>query len=316
MISNVAKSIPGVESVEGWLTIEGKLKKADQDKEDTIAFVAPPSNSTLIKPLMVSGRWLKPGDRNVIVIGNHLQKIRPALQINDWVEIKVNGKKTRWQIIGFYRMPGNVDPPLLYTNYEYLSHLVGMTNKVQDLRAITYDHDSLSQSTISEEMQNVFKKRKISVSYVQTAAEWLQQQKSQTDVLAYCMLIMAGLIATVGGLGLSNTMNLNVMERTREIGVMRALGATNRRLMTIILSEGLAIGALGWLAGSLLAYPLSKWLTQAVGLAVVQNPFTHTYSVWGAALWLVLELALSALACALPARRACQITIREAIVYE
>ncbi len=316
VISNVARSIPGVESVEGWLTIDGKLLQADGVKEDTIAFVAPPSDSTLIKPMMVSGRWLQPGDRNAIVIGNHLQKIRPDLKINDWVEIKVNDKKTKWQIIGFYRMPGNVNPPLLYTNYEYLSHLVGLPNKVFELRTITFEHDAASQTQVSEAIQKEFKKRNIAVAYVQTAAEWFNQQKSTTDVLAWCMLIMACLIAVVGGLGLSNTMNLNVLERTREIGVMRAIGASNQDIRLIVVMEGLVIGLISWVLGVLFSIPFTYLLDFGVGISIFQSPLDATFSWTGSLAWLFGILFLASISSLAPASRASRLSVRETLAYE
>jgi len=316
LISNVAHSIQGVEGVEGWLTIEGQLKKPDGKKVDTIAFVAPPSNSTLIKPMMVSGRWLRPGDRDKIVIGNHLQAIRPDLKIDDWVEIKVNGKKTKWQIIGFYRMPGNVNPPLIYTNYEYLSHLIGMPNKIYELRAITSSHDPASQAKISETLQKEFKKRKIAVAYVQTAADWYNQQKSTTDVLAWCMLIMACLIAVVGGLGLSNTMNLNVLERTREIGVMRAIGASTLNIQSMVVMEGLVIGLISWILGIILSIPFTCLLDYGVGVSIFQSPLDVVFSWTGSLVWLLGILILAALSSLTPASHASRLSVRETLAYE
>ncbi len=316
VLSNVAQSVPGVEGVEGWLTIEGKLLQPDSDKEDAIAFVAPPADSTLIKPMMVSGRWLQPGDRDKIVVGNHLRAIRPDLKINDRVEIKVNGKKTKWQIIGFYRMPGNVNPPLLYTNYEYLSHLVGMPNRVFELRTITKEHDPESQAQISEAVQKEFKRRKIAVAYVQTASEWLSQQKSTTDVLAWCMLIMACLIAVVGGLGLSNTMNLNVLERTREIGVMRAIGASNWNIQTIVVMEGMVIGLISWVLGILLSIPFTYLLDYGVGVSIFQSPLDPVFSWTGSFVWLFGILFLAAISSMAPASRASRLSVRETLAYE
>ncbi len=316
VLSNVAHSVPGVESVEGWLYIEGNLLQSDREKEDTIGFVAPPSDSTLIKPMMVSGRWLKPGDRDKIVIGNHLRAIRPDLKIHDWVEIKVNGKKTKWQIIGFYRMPGNVNPPLIYTNYEYLSHLVGMPNRVYELRTITSEHDPVSQSRISEAIQKEFKRRKIGVSYVQTASEWFSQQKSTTDVLAWCMLIMACLIAIVGGLGLSNTMNLNVLERTREIGVMRAIGASNWNIQSIVVLEGIIIGLISWVLGILLSIPFTYLLDYGVGVSIFQSPLDPVFSWTGSFTWLFGILLLATVSSMAPASHASRLSVRETLAYE
>jgi putative ABC transport system permease protein len=315
-VKSVAMSVPGVESVEGWLVTNAKLIGLDEKKEDDIYFVAPPTTSTLIRPSMVAGRWFMPGDKNVMVIGNHLQKIRPDLKIGDWVTAKIDGKKSKWQIIGFYRMPGNVNPPLVYTSYEYLSYKVGMTNQIYEARVITYDKDMASQNAISEELQRLLKQRKIGVSYVQTAADWYQSQKSQTDVLVYNMLIMACLIAIVGGLGLTSTMSLNVMERTREIGVMRAIGASDGYIQLIVIIEGLVLGLLSWVMGVALSVPITYVLNYGVGISIFQSPLTAVFSWTGSLAWLFGILLIAALASAFPAWRASRLAVRETLVYE
>ncbi|HEY3312035.1 MAG TPA: FtsX-like permease family protein [Anaerolineales bacterium] len=314
-VSDVARTVPGVQSVEGWLTYGGNLLSLDPEKEDEITFVAPPSDSTLIQPMMVKGRWLAPGDRNVIVIGNQLQHIRPDLQIGDWVTIKLDGKKTRWQIIGFYRLPGN-SPPLIYTNYEYLSHLVGLPNQVYELRVITYDHDAASQAAISENLQAQFKPRKIGIAFAQTAGVWYQSQKSQTDVLVYNMLVMAALIAVVGGLGLTSTMSLNVMERTREIGVMRAIGAGDGDIQKIVITEGVVIGLLSWALGVVFSIPFTYLLDYGVGVSIFQSPLDAVFSWTGSLAWLLGMIVIAALSSLAPALRASRLAVRETLVYE
>jgi putative ABC transport system permease protein len=315
-VNSVAMSVPGVESVEGWLVTNAKLVGLDEKKEDEIAFVAPPTTSTLIQPSMVEGRWFLPGDKNVIVIGNHLQKIRPDLKIGDWVTAKIDGKKSKWQIIGTYRMPGNVNPPLVYTSYEYLSYKVGLPNQIYEARLITYDKDSASQNAISEELQRLLKQRKIGVAYVQTAADWYQSQKSQTDVLVYNMLVMAVLIAVVGGLGLTSTMSLNVMERTREIGVMRAIGASDGSIQLIVIIEGLVLGLLSWILGVALSFPITYVLDYGVGISIFQSPLNAVFSWTGSLAWLFGISLIATLASAFPAWRASRLAVRETLVYE
>ena len=118
----------------------------DEEKEGTqILFVAPPSTSTLIDPIITAGRWLTTGDENAIVIGNHLLNIFPDLQVGDWLTIKIDNKETKWHIVGFYSMTGNVSPPFLYVNYEYLSRLVGAPGQVYSLRVLTDQHDAIAQ---------------------------------------------------------------------------------------------------------------------------------------------------------------------------
>jgi putative ABC transport system permease protein len=130
------------------------------------------------------------------------------------------------------------------------------------------------------------------------------------------LLIMALLLALVGGLGLMGTMSINVLERTREIGVLRAIGAPNKGVSQVFIREGIAIGVLSWAIGSLLAFPLGKALSDGVGIPVLGVPLNYSYSMTGVLMWLVLVIILSALASLLPARNASRLTIREVLAYE
>ncbi len=112
------------------------------------------------------------------------------------------------------------------------------------------------------------------------------------------------------------TMSLNVLERIREIGVMRAIGASDETVLQIVLVEGVLIGLLSWAAGLLLALPLSRFLSTAVGMQFLQFPLHTTFSLKGVFIWLVLVIALSAIASYLPALRASRLTIREVLAYE
>jgi len=315
-LRRMALEVPGVTGAEGWLVYDGKLLSPDGEQEENLAFVAPPSDSTLIQPSIVEGRWLRPEDTNAIVIGNHLQKVRPDLRVGDWVTIKLDGKKTQWQVVGTFRMPGNVTPPLIYTNYETLSRQVGMVGQVYELRVITAAHDSWTQESVSTELQKVLKYNKVGVSLIQTSSQWYQSQKSQTDVLVYNMLVMAGLIAAVGGLGLASTMSLNVMERTREIGVMRAIGASDGDIQKIVIAEGLVIGLLSWAFGVLFSLPITYILNYGVGVAIFQSPLTVIFDWSGSLVWLACMLVIAALASAIPAWRASRLTVRDTLVYE
>ncbi len=226
-IAALTMSVPGVKSAEGWMILNGEIVSADGTTANELALVGPPADLTLIEPILTDGRWIMPGDENAVVIGNHILSMRPDLKVGDWITIRINEKEFEWQIVGIYRLPGNTIPPLVYVNYEYLSHLVNAPGDVYSLRIITNSHDQLSVEPIARQLQQVYDANNIQVGYVQLASEWRQQQTSQTDVLVYFMLVMAILTAIVGGLGLMGTMSINTLERTREIGVMRAIGASN-----------------------------------------------------------------------------------------
>lgn len=136
------------------------------------------------------------------------------------------------------------------------------------------------------------------------------------DVMVSLLLVMAILLALVGGLGLMGTMSINVLERTREIGVLRAIGAPNRSVAMVFILEGVGIGVLSWIMGAALAIPMSQALNAAVGSATLGQPLTYSYSLQGMWLWLAVVIVLSALASFIPARNASRLTVREVLAYE
>jgi putative ABC transport system permease protein len=315
-VASIAQDIPGVSSVEGWTEYAGTLISDEKAAGTQILFVAPPSTSTLIDPVITSGRWLKTGDENAIVIGNHLINIFPDLKVGDWLTIKIDNKETKWHIVGTYSLTGNVSPPLLYVNYEYLSHLVGQPGQVYSLRVLTNQHDTINQRRISDQLQALYKARGINIGSTQLGAEFIRDQKAQTDVLVYFMLGMAVMIAIVGGLGLMGTMSINVLERTREIGVMRAIGASNGDIQGIVIVEGLVIGLISWSISILLAIPITGILCFGVGMAILTAPMPAVYGMTGIIAWLVFTLFLATIASGLPARRASRLTVRDTLAYE
>lgn len=315
-VASIANNFPGVEGAEGWLEYTGTLNMGEDDAGTQILFVAPPSTSILIDPIITSGRWLEPGDENAIVIGNHLLQVYPDLKVGDWLTIETNGRKTDWHIVGVYSITGNVSPPLLYVNYEYLSVLVGEPEMAYSLRIITSEHDSLTQRRINDQIQAAFVERGINIRSTQLGADFIRDQKAQTDILVYFMLVMASLIAVVGGLGLMGTMSINVLERTREIGVMRAIGASNGDIQTIVITEGMVIGVISWLISIFIAIPITNVLCYGVGMAILTAPMPPVFGVSGVIAWLVFTLVLGTLASALPARRASRLTVRDTLAYE
>ncbi len=315
-VAPIAQSVPGVSSVEGWTQVEGTLLTNPEAPGRQIMFVAPPSTSTLIDPVIIAGRWLKTGDENAVVIGNHLLAEYPDLKVGDWLTVDIEKKETKWHIIGIYTIVGNVNPPLLYVNYEYISRLVGRPGQVYSVRVLTERHDEAFQKRVSEQIQALYAEHGIRVGSAGLGAEFVKSQESTTDILVYMMLVMASMIAIVGGLGLMGTMSINVLERTREIGVMRAIGASNGDIQSIVIIEGMVIGVISWAISILFAIPITYLLCFGVGMALLTAPMNAVYGVTGIISWLIFTLVLATIASALPARRASRLTVRDTLAYE
>lgn len=130
------------------------------------------------------------------------------------------------------------------------------------------------------------------------------------------MLVAAAvLLALIGGLGLASMMTVNVLERTRELGVMKAVGAVPAVILKVVVGEGVLIAAMSWLLALLLSLPLTLVLGfRAAGMFGAPLPFT--VSILAAVAWLGLVLVIAAAASAAPALRAARLVVREALAYE
>jgi putative ABC transport system permease protein len=135
-------------------------------------------------------------------------------------------------------------------------------------------------------------------------------------ILTGFLLFMASLTAMVGSIGLTGTMSMNVLERTREIGVMRAIGANNRILMTMVIVEAVIIGFISWVLGCLMAFPISKIMSDTISMAIFDAPSNFAFTTTGFIVWFFVVLILSILASVGPARNAARLTIREVLAYE
>lgn len=111
-------------------------------------------------------------------------------------------------------------------------------------------------------------------------------------------------------------MSINVLERVREIGIMRSIGASDWAILRLVIIEGLIIGMLSWLIGVALALPLSKVISDQIGLLMLDKALDFTYSLNGLLLWLVIASLLAAIASFLPARNASRLTVWEILAYE
>jgi putative ABC transport system permease protein len=111
-------------------------------------------------------------------------------------------------------------------------------------------------------------------------------------------------------------MSLGVLERTREIGVMRAIGAGHRSILAMIQVEGLVIALLSWALAIPLSAPVSVVLARAFGRIMFPVGARLTPPISGIVQWLAVAIAVSLIACLWPAFRATRISVSRALAYE
>jgi putative ABC transport system permease protein len=313
-IEREVSRVPGVVNAESWGFNTVHRLRSDNSESQNISFFAPPVGSDLIQPTVLAGRWLLPDDENAIVINTDLLKEEPDIKVGEEIVLKIEGRETTWQVVGI--ITGQLLGPAAYANYTHFARVARDVGRASRLLVETERHDVAFQSQVARAVEAHFQRVDLRVSQMETQAEVSARIAGAFNPVVISLLVMAVLLALVGGLGLMGTMSLNVLERTREIGVIRAIGASNGAVLQIIIVEGILIGVLSWLFGTVLSLPLGKFLSDTVGVALVQAPLHYTFSTIGVLIWLVLVVILAALASFLPAWNASRLSVRESLAYE
>ena len=314
-VNRVALQVPGVTAVEGWAYASAEALYPDGTVADSITVLAPPADSKLISPLLISGRWLRPGDQKAITISEGVLSKFPDLSPGKTLRLKINGVEDDWTVVGIFKFVTQ-QGTIAYGTYDYVAKVTHTFNHSFSFRIVTDRHDLVYQQTMADTLDKYFRDRGFHVSAARTGNSTLKTAAESLDILVTFLMIMALLTALVGGMGLTGTMGMNVLERTREIGVMRSIGAVDREIMRTVIVEGVLIGGISWLIGAALSFPITYLLSYIISAAIFESQIAVHFTVTGFAIWLLVVLALSALASVLPARNAARLTIREVLAYE
>jgi putative ABC transport system permease protein len=312
-----AAAVPGVTSVESLLRASAFPVRPDGSTGEALSLRALPPDTALFAPELSAGRWLVPGDERAVVLSNNYLAKDPAAQVGDLITLKIGDEERAWRIVGFTKeLIPPVSPAWAYVPLEAFTAVAGGAGHTDTLRVATAGHDPASHAAASAALEQRLEADGFSLQQVRSRSEDRAILDDRFQLLTAVLSTMSLLIGAVGGLGLAGTMSINVLERTREIGVMRAIGASDGAVRRIVLSEGLTIAALAWLIGLLVALPMSYLMCIAFGVALLNASLVWTFSLPGVALWLLIVLALAAVASLVPARSAVRLTVREVLAYE
>jgi putative ABC transport system permease protein len=307
-IQKAVSNTPGVVHAEGWFQNEATLPSGGR-----FTLMALPADTQLMDFEIIEGRKLTPQDTNAIVINNALAGKEPKLHVGETFVLRIGPAETEWRVVGVAReafSPGAV-------GYVPLSVMQqrqpGMVN---NLRLALERTDADSISAFKSELDRNLEQQGVRARASVTKAESRFAFDEHMLMIYVFLIVMSGIVGGVGGLGLMTTMSLNVLERRREMGVMRALGATPRTVWLMIVAEGVVIGLLGWVIAAVLAWPISKAVGNSFVRVLFRSGLDFTFEPMGLLIWMVVSIGLSAAASFLPAWRASRITVRESLAYE
>jgi putative ABC transport system permease protein len=271
-------------------------------------------DSQLYQKDIVGGRWFTADDQNALLIST-VTAAKTGLKVGDTISFHTSLYSATWQIIGLvqdYNNPTGIGTMLTsMSNANTFLHLpadyaqllmVSSTSKNQA------DIDALASRV--DDTLNSFR----TPATVETAQQLIQRNQSQFLILYVLFYSVVVIIALVGAIGLFNALAMSVLERRREIGILRSMGATSRKVAQVFWTEGVSLGVVAWLVAIVLGIPLAYGFVALLGQLLFTVPFS--FNPMSLVLMLIFIVVVATLASIGPVWGASRVKIAQTLRYE
>jgi putative ABC transport system permease protein len=314
----------GIDVATGVMMTVGELKKDDQLRYPYVAGqVFEGEESELIEETwtisILEGRGLKDDEKNRAVLGyNYLvpnRVFKEPVRLRE--KITLNDQEI--QVVGFYEQIGNpADDMNVYLTMDGFKDIFGREDEYDMLFART--ETGADPTKVAEDLEDRFRRFKDQEEgeedfAITTFQEYLEAFTSIFDILNIILLSIVGIASVVAAVNIANTMYTSTLERTNEIGIMKAIGAKNFFILKIFLLEGAIQGIMGGLIGVLIGYGIGRlggYLTTQLGVSMLQPRFPVSLFAES----LILAFLMATISSILPAYQAAKLNPVDALRYE
>jgi putative ABC transport system permease protein len=324
-IEREALNTPGIIKAESFNFITPVWRvRSDGSESDNLLLFALPDGTEMFRPPMVQGRGLRPQEQQAVVVNSALLWDEPDLKLGDELILKfeqcelcngvekVEEQEVSWQIVGVFEEA--MAPPTVYVNNSAFTHEVGRVGRATTLWVMTEQGEVEAVTKVAKSLEEQFEQVDLWIKSAKTIRAQYEAEAFHFNIMTLTLLFMAILLALVGGLGLMGMVSVNVIERSREIGIMRAVGASGGAVFQVFLVESLLVGLLSWPIGVLAAL-LSARVLIGVMSQLLETGLIYTFSTGSVFLWLFLVAIIAVLATLQPAWKAMNMSVREVLAY-
>lgn len=310
------RATPGVTAVETWSLQDAWVSTARGDARPLARsrLWGLPAGTTLYIPQLVAGRWYRSDEPDAAVISTDLAQTQ-GLRLGDVIRVAPGSDARDYRVVGIVVdnsvFLGSTVAGKVFLNEDQVASLQRREGWTTFFAVAFAQHDVPSIEAGLDTLARRFNRYALTSS---SAAREVQGAKDQSRLLTAALVAMSLIIGAIGALGVANTLILNVLERRREIGVLRSIGASDGRLVEGFLTEGIAFGLVGWAAGVLLGYPLGLLLTRTMESVLFQ--IEYIFSPAMIALSLGFALLIAGGASLFPGLAAARLKVNQILRYE
>jgi putative ABC transport system permease protein len=277
----------------------------------SLSVMAPRGATKLLQLPVLVGRWLAPGDNSAVVLNHVAAAQRPGIRIGDEVPLSIAGRMVRLTLVGIVEEVGS--PGVAYVTHDGFCSFAAPRTEGRMLRLATFGTSARERAQVVARIEELLRREGVGAESVFPFSELRTAIGDHIVILTRALVAMAVVFAIVGMLGLGSAVSVGIIERTREIAAMKAIGATSRAMVRLLLSEALATAAASYGLAVLLSLPLT-WLVEGIiGRIGFLAPLPFVLAPGAIAGWACLLGVATVVATLPPSFRASTLSVREGL---
>jgi putative ABC transport system permease protein len=322
-ICNVAETVGGVEHAGMWLIAPASILHNGQRSLDAgvgSELQGIPIDDPMYTPQIVDGRWLQPGDAHVVVM-NKQTADDENIHVGDAITLDLGPLgKDDWRVVGLYQtflfFGGGFSVDAIYAPRQAVFEATKKAGRATTLLVQTQEHGAESVEAVSRSLEDALNANNIEFDQVVRMPVERNTSEVSFSYVTGMLMVLAVIVALVGGIGLMGSMWIGVIERTKEIGILRAVGAVSPIITRMFVLEGIVQGFMSWLIAVPVSLLLTPLMANALGQVLFKGRLHTSFNLQATFMWLAIVLIISVLASLIPARTAAGINVRQSLSYE
>jgi putative ABC transport system permease protein len=305
--------IDNIGRIETWNGGRGGMQSMVVSTDTGVGIIALPYNSNLLAFRSVKGRWLSGPTEPEIVMNQEAAELYDHPAIGSYHTLSVRGKQLKVKLVGIAE---ELEKPKIYMDKEQYDAFANPNHYVNSLMFVAKDKSFGKVIALKKEIEKAIVPSDLEVLYVMMQAERVKIIYDHLKIIFVTIVFFALLVLVVSAIGMASATSINIMERTREIGVLRAIGATPKIIYNLFVAEGMIVSVISILFGLLLSWPLSIVASKFFGNLMLEVALRFSFSRIGFVITLIATLIFGWIASRFPAQRAVSVSTREALAYE
>jgi putative ABC transport system permease protein len=305
-----------VQRIETWNGGRGRLQSSVVATGNGIGIIALPYDTNLVTMDVIQGRWLQnSNDIEIVMNQGAAETFGEPVVVGKQYQINLNGKQVPAKLVGIVK---SFDVAKIYIDKTQYDKVANPEHLINSLMFVAGDRSYDKIVSLKQDVERAIGRTDLNVFYVMSQAERARIVYDHLDIILTLFTALSSLVLLISTLGMAASTGTNIIERTREIGVMRAIGATPKIIYSLFVAEGAVVSSVGIVAGLVLSLPLSYYAAEFFGELILGHgiPLKFAFSQTGFAVTLAITMIFGWLASRIPARKAISISTKEALSYE